>query len=562
MKKHICLVLICVITIFSICMGALADVRVNIDSETQLLTAQITIPGAENKNASIEVFNPGKSPADISMMSSGGVMTVFDYIKEGKFDSTGKLTISYTLDGESGYHSIMVLPDGMAPVMYDNAFLFVSPQYESDFLESYCASDATNELRLDLINSRGPILGINIDEMSGFSHAQKLSLIDFMGKDFNSVSELKAAFAYGITAHHIKNYLSWDITSGYFDKYKTELKSASSVFSLYELYIPNESKDSFYKSVNTSKLSNFTDYVKELSDKIILSSVKNLTNHQDVENILKTSETYLGEDFSDYYALGDKKQVNLDLIKESFPSSELLGERVHQLVLKYKPQTPPSSQDGVSSPVSPSGPSVNASVPTNPQLNTDSGENNSLVFKDIKDFPWAQKAITSLYDLGVLNGVSDDSFEPQRQINREEFTKLIVEAFFAPDKNALINFDDVLPSDWSYIYIATAHNLGIINGISDAKFGVGQPISRQDMALILHRAINAAKISLSQVQKINFTDASYISAYAMDGVAAISGYGIINGFEDGSFAPLQSATRAQAAKIIYETLVKGGKLSD
>lgn len=562
MKKHICLIFISLVTIFCMCTVALADINVRIDPETQALNAQITIKGAENKMASIEVFNPGKSTSDISAMSSGGVMTVFDYIKEGKFDSLGKLTISYILDGESGYHSIRVTPDGMESVMYSDAFLFVSPQYEAEFLSSYCASDATNEIRLNLVNSAGSVLGLDINELSGYTHSQKLSLIDFMGKDFKSVSELKTDFACGITAHHIKNYVSKEITSKYFDKYKNEIKSASPVFSLYELYIPDESKDSFYRLLNTSKLNNFTDYINEVSDKIILSSLKNLTNHQDVENVIKTSESHLGEDFSDYYSLSDKKQVNLDLIQESFDTAKLFGKRVHELVIKYKPQTNHSLQNGITSPSVPSGPSVNVSVPMASQTNAAPIENQNIIFNDIKDFPWAQKAITSLYNMGVLNGVSKDSFEPQREINREEFTKLIVQAFFSPDKNAVINFEDVSPSDWSYTYIATAHSLGIINGVSTDMFGVGQPISRQDMALILYRAINAAKIDLPQVQSISFTDASDVSPYAMDGVAAISGYGIINGFEDGSFAPRLSATRAQAAKIIYETLLKGGKLSD
>ena len=52
-------------------------------------------------------------------------------------------------------------------------------------------------------------------------------------------------------------------------------------------------------------------------------------------------------------------------------------------------------------------------------------------------------------------------------------------------------------------------------------------------------------------EKINFTDADSIAEYAAEAVDTLQQAGIINGMEDGSFAPAATATRAQAAKILY-----------
>jgi len=561
MKKQICSVLICIITVFSVCTAALADITVEIDSETRLLTAEIAIPGAENKMASIEVFNPGKTPDDIASMTPDGVMDVFDYIREGKFDSSGKLTLSYTLDGESGFHGVRVSPDGMEPVMYPDAFLFVSPEFEAEFLTDYNADDASNDERLELIDANGKILGINTDEMSDCTREQKLSLIDFMGKGFKSLDGLKNAYALGITAHYIKNEMPTDAISNCFHKYKDELEKKCSVFSLYELYIKGNDEEGFYKSFDASGLDNLTDYTGILSERIILYSLKCLKNHQEVENILKTSESLLNEDFSPYYALTEKKQANLELLKGNYDSTADMAQKVHELAKKYKTKKKQETGGGSSSSGAFSGPSVNVTVPP-VKIESSADEPTGAGFEDISDYPWAQKAINTLYARGILNGVSETRFEPQRQINREEFTKLVVEAFFEVDKTATTDFSDVLSSHWCFPYVATGCQLELINGISSSEFGIGQPISRQDMALILHRAINAANIELHKVSDISFKDESDVSVYAMDAVEQISQWGIINGFEDGSFAPHKSASRAEAAKIIYETLVKGGVLSD
>ena len=73
------------------------------------------------------------------------------------------------------------------------------------------------------------------------------------------------------------------------------------------------------------------------------------------------------------------------------------------------------------------------------------------------------------------------------------------------------------------------------------------------MAVLLLRAARAANITIastgSQMEK--FLDESQIAPYALEDVYELANAGIISGMGDGLFAPLETATRAQAAKIIY-----------
>jgi len=161
----------------------------------------------------------------------------------------------------------------------------------------------------------------------------------------------------------------------------------------------------------------------------------------------------------------------------------------------------------------------------------------------------ASKAVQqALKDMGAINGKTDSDFAPADYVTREEFIKMFVSLFGEVDSDASADFADVDSSAWYYSYVASALKAGIVNGVGDGRFGVGQNISRQDIAVIAFRALAIAKGE----NEVSFDDFDSIADYAKDAVDALSSQGIINGMGDGSFAPNANATRAQAAKILYE----------
>ena len=165
----------------------------------------------------------------------------------------------------------------------------------------------------------------------------------------------------------------------------------------------------------------------------------------------------------------------------------------------------------------------------------------SLPFADIEKGHWAEEYILKLYEKKIIS--EDTKFRPDDNISRAEFIKLIAETFEIPPVYKTAEFEDCNPSAWYAGYIAAATEAGIING-SGGRVYPDSPISRQDVCVIL------ARILKKTGETPGFTDTEKISEYAKDSVAALVSLGIVNGMGDGSFNPVGTATRAQAAKMI------------
>lgn len=189
-------------------------------------------------------------------------------------------------------------------------------------------------------------------------------------------------------------------------------------------------------------------------------------------------------------------------------------------------------------------------IPTAPQ-NTEN--ENSNAFTDISDIEWAVKPINYLYTKGVISGTGDGKFSPNDLLKREEIAKIIVNAFGLLDEAAETDFKDTSSDLWHFRYIASAKAKGVVKGISETEFGVGQYVTRQDIAVMIYNAAIMSGKGFTKT-KTDFTDYAEIADYAKEAVAGLGGAGVIGGMEDGSFAPTANATRAQAAKMIYAVI--------
>ena len=174
-------------------------------------------------------------------------------------------------------------------------------------------------------------------------------------------------------------------------------------------------------------------------------------------------------------------------------------------------------------------------------------------FSDLGDAAWAESSVKYLASKGVVSGKGDGKFYPNDTVTREEFVKIIVEAFKIYSNTATVEFEDVDSGRWSYGYIASAYRAGIIAGNSDTTFNPAGEMTRQDMAVIMYRVANLVGLSLNSAD-VTFADGADIADYAKEAVGVLCSAGIINGTGDNCFSPLETVTRAQAAKIAYELM--------
>lgn len=164
---------------------------------------------------------------------------------------------------------------------------------------------------------------------------------------------------------------------------------------------------------------------------------------------------------------------------------------------------------------------------------------------------WAQATIQKWIDEGRMSGYPDGSFKPNANITRAEFVKL-VNGLIDYDTKGNISFSDVNTGDWFYDIISIANEIGYISGYPNKKFGPNDNITREQAAAILSRIQYLGENA--DVAK-NFSDNAKISSWALGTVGAASDAGFINGYENGSFKPLNNLTRAEAVTMLDNVLM-------
>lgn len=303
----------------------------------------------------------------------------------------------------------------------------------------------------------------------------------------------------------------------------------------------------------------------------LLNEIKNTDIWQQINPIL-TSQNIITVDFTYYNLLNASKKalVDSELVKKRFSTPVELKntfESKAKAVFQSISQSGGSSGGGgasgggggsTSGGGSSSGGSgvlwhsgiIDAPVPDVSKLHADTQKTSS--FNDISSVEWAREAIEYLSEKKIISGKGDGNFAPDDIVTREEIVKIIVSAYGITDEGH-VSFNDVSSKHWSKTYIQKAVAGGIINGISDTEFGLGKPVTREDLCVILYRAAGL------ETGELRFKDSNCISDYAKDAVGALCSISAINGYEDGNFKPKGNATRAEAAVIIYRLLTGGGK---
>ena len=218
-----------------------------------------------------------------------------------------------------------------------------------------------------------------------------------------------------------------------------------------------------------------------------------------------------------------------------------------------KPSKTTGGNDGTTSG---GGPSIiapgNTGAVTTPNTNT----NYKPDFQDLDSVEWARTAINGLAMRGMISGRDQYTFDPNANITRAEYCQILMGAINALNAKGESTFADVPSTAWYYNAVSVASQLGIVSGYGDGNFGPNDLITRQDMALMTYKTAQIMNKSLEPVNaEITFEDSHEIADYAFEAVMTLQKAGIINGMTDTTFEPLSNATRAQSAKVIFDTFV-------
>lgn len=172
-------------------------------------------------------------------------------------------------------------------------------------------------------------------------------------------------------------------------------------------------------------------------------------------------------------------------------------------------------------------------------------------FADVPATHWAYKYVSELSSRGIVDGVGDNMFNPNGQVTRAQFVKMLAGVLGAQTSSRVSGFVDVSADDWYAEYVVWAYTNRLTDGVDADHFAPNAIVTREQICTLIVRAANKYEMELVPVEpEISFTDGSSISAYAVESVNAMQRAGMISGYEDGSFKPHNGATRAEAAKLL------------
>lgn len=173
-------------------------------------------------------------------------------------------------------------------------------------------------------------------------------------------------------------------------------------------------------------------------------------------------------------------------------------------------------------------------------------------FGDLNGYDWASREIEVLAAKGIIQGKSDQSFDPGTPVTRGEFITLLMRTLSLSAKTSA-SFADVQESDFFYNEVRVAKALGIVNGKEENRFAPNERITRQEMMTMTARALKQAGVLTAAAVPTGlsgFTDHQEIAAYAEESIAQLLNQKLIQG--SGSLLePLKSATRAEVAVLLY-----------
>lgn len=172
-------------------------------------------------------------------------------------------------------------------------------------------------------------------------------------------------------------------------------------------------------------------------------------------------------------------------------------------------------------------------------------------FVDVSKTDWFYNDVKYVWQHDIMNGVSDTKFAPETPMTRAMFVTVLYRLEGSPDVTGMATppFTDIGAKnfDWAYNAIVWAYNTGVTKGTSATTFAPGIAISRQEIVTMFYRYAGSPAVSGSPI----FGDSSAISSWARNAVQWAKSFGVVNGYPNGNFGPVDATTRGQMAAMIH-----------
>lgn len=171
-------------------------------------------------------------------------------------------------------------------------------------------------------------------------------------------------------------------------------------------------------------------------------------------------------------------------------------------------------------------------------------------YADLGMNAWYRTFVEFMLEKGYMSGMSDTSFQPNGTITRAQLVTILHNMEGSPEVTVShVPFKDVKAESWYGTPVIWAASKGIVSGVGNDMFAPNKAITREQLATILWNYNGAVISEKSNID--GYKDSGQISSYAVNAVNWAVGSGIISGFSDAILTPSGTATRAQTTAMIY-----------
>ena len=174
---------------------------------------------------------------------------------------------------------------------------------------------------------------------------------------------------------------------------------------------------------------------------------------------------------------------------------------------------------------------------------------------DDKDIPssWAVTEIDKAFEYGLTTWRILSNF--RADITREEFCELAVKLYevLVKEESTVYTYNPFDDTDNSKVL--KAYNLGIVKGVSKNRFSPENPITRQEICVMIYRTLNLAlpELKTDIISGLDFSDKNLIASWAVDAVGFLNNQGIMKGTGNNRIEPLKNTTREEAIALVKRT---------
>ena len=160
-------------------------------------------------------------------------------------------------------------------------------------------------------------------------------------------------------------------------------------------------------------------------------------------------------------------------------------------------------------------------------------------FEDVADGAWYREAAAYVSEHGWMIGTSQTRFSPEDPFTRAQLATVLYRMAGEPETTAETGFTDTVPGSWYDKAVRWAKETGVVNGIGDGKFGPDDPVTQEQMAVMLWRMEDQPAAAA----------AGDASPYAAEAVGWIRESGILPP-SPAVFTPAMTASRAMVASLL------------